>query len=167
MDQDRWTEVDRYLASIFTPPDPALDAAVESSAKAGLPEIQVAPNQGKLLHILARAVGARAVLEIGTLGGYSTLWLARALPSDGRLISLEIDPKHADVARANLERAGLGGVAEVRELPVGEGQDAMAVVHEVARAGITVHQRHPVERRRVMMEPRRALLEERDSHRRR
>jgi len=114
MDQDRWTEVDRYLASIFTPPDPALDAAVESSAKAGLPEIQVAPNQGKLLHILARAVGARAVLEIGTLGGYSTLWLARALPSDGRLISLEIDPKHADVARANLERAGLGGVAEVR-----------------------------------------------------
>jgi predicted O-methyltransferase YrrM len=112
--QERWTEVDRYLAGLLAPSDPALDAAIEASAKAGLPEIQVAPNQGKLLQLLARAVGARAILEIGTLGGYSTIWLARALPRDGRLISLEADPRHAEVARANLAHAGLEDIAEVR-----------------------------------------------------
>jgi predicted O-methyltransferase YrrM len=114
MNQERWTEVDRYIAALLAPPDAALDAAIEASAQAGLPEIQVAPNQGKLLQLLAGAVGARSILEIGTLGGYSTIWLARALPRGGRLISLEADPKHADVARANLERAGLSSVAEVR-----------------------------------------------------
>lgn len=114
MIQDQWTAVDNYITDLFVPSDEALDAALQAAADAGLPSIQVAPNQGKLLFILARAVGARSILEIGTLGGYSTIWLARALPSDGTLISLEVDPKHAEVARANLARAGLGNVAEVR-----------------------------------------------------
>jgi predicted O-methyltransferase YrrM len=96
------------------PPDPALAAALDASAAAGLPAINVSPNQGKLLHLLARLQGARAVLEIGTLGGYSTIWLARALPEGGRLITLEADPKHAEVARANIARAGLAGVVELR-----------------------------------------------------
>jgi predicted O-methyltransferase YrrM len=96
------------------PPDTALDAALEASAAAGLPPINVAPNQGMLLQILARAVGAQAILEIGTLGGYSTIWLARALPPDGRLVSLEADPDHAEIARANIARAGLASIVEVR-----------------------------------------------------
>jgi predicted O-methyltransferase YrrM len=114
LSQERWTAVDRYLTDLLVPPDPALDAALEASAAAGLPPINVAPNQGKLLHVLARAIGARRILEIGTLGGYSTIWLARALPVDGRLITLEADPRHAEVARANIARAGLAGVVEVR-----------------------------------------------------
>jgi predicted O-methyltransferase YrrM len=96
------------------PADPALDAALQASAAAGLPAIQVAPNQGKLLHLLAQAQGARSILELGTLGGYSTIWLARALPPGGHLITLEADPRHAEVARANIARAGLDGVVEVR-----------------------------------------------------
>jgi predicted O-methyltransferase YrrM len=96
------------------PPDAALDAALQSSAAAGLPPIHVTPNLGKLLMLLARVQGARTVLEIGTLGGYSTIWLARALPADGRLMTLESDPKHADIARANIARAGLSGVVELR-----------------------------------------------------
>jgi predicted O-methyltransferase YrrM len=114
MAQEQWTAVDRYLTDLFVPPDAALEAALQASAAAGLPAISVSPNQGKLLHLLARAQGARAVLEIGTLGGYSTIWLARALPEGGRLITLEADPKHAEVARANLARAGLAGVVELR-----------------------------------------------------
>jgi predicted O-methyltransferase YrrM len=114
MAQDQWTAVDRYLTDLFVPPDPALEAALQASAAAGLPAINVSPNQGKLLQLLARAQGARAILEIGTLGGYSTIWLARALPEGGRLITLESDPKHAVVARANLARAGLAGVVELR-----------------------------------------------------
>ena len=106
MAQDQWTAVDRYLTDLFVPPDPALEAALQASAAAGLPSISVSPNQGKLLQLLARAQGARAILEIGTLGGYSTTWLARALPEGGRLITLEADPRHAEVARANLARAG-------------------------------------------------------------
>ena len=94
--------------------DPALEAALAASAAAGLPAINVSPVQGKLLHLLARAIGARNVLEIGTLGGYSTIWLARALPDGGRLISLEADAKHAEVARANIARAGLEDKVEVR-----------------------------------------------------
>jgi predicted O-methyltransferase YrrM len=112
--QEHWTAVDRYMSNLFGRPDPALEAALAASAAAGLPAIQVAPNQGKLLMLLARAQGARAILEIGTLGGYSTIWLARSLPEGGRLITLEADPKHAAVARANLERAGLAGVVEIR-----------------------------------------------------
>jgi predicted O-methyltransferase YrrM len=96
------------------PPDEALDAALEASAAAGLPAIDVAPNQGKLLYLLARMQGARTILEIGTLGGYSTIWLARALPAEGRLISLEADARHAEVARANIARAGLAKIVEVR-----------------------------------------------------
>ena len=114
MSQEKWTAVDDYIIDLFIPSDPALEAALNSSAKAGLPSIQVSVTQGKMLHLLARAVGARKVLEIGTLGGYSTIWLARALPPDGALITLEAEPKHAEVARANIERAGLSGVVELR-----------------------------------------------------
>src|SRR5262245_12028296 len=95
--------------------DDALSAAVQDSERAGLPSIQVAPNQGKLLHLLAKTMGARTVLEIGTLGGYSTIWLARALPKGGgRVITLEAEPKHAEVARANFARAGLSSVIDLR-----------------------------------------------------
>jgi predicted O-methyltransferase YrrM len=114
MGQEQWSAVDSYITNLFLPPDPALEAALASSAAAGLPTISVSPTQGKLLHLLARTLGARKILELGTLGGYSTIWLARALPADGHLISLEIDPKRVELARANLARAGLSGVAEVR-----------------------------------------------------
>jgi predicted O-methyltransferase YrrM len=114
MNQEQWTEVDRYIAELFLSHDPALDAVLDASAAAGLPPINVAPNQGKLLLLLARVVGARTILEIGTLGGYSTIWLARALPADGRLITLETDPRHAEIARANIARAGLAHVVELR-----------------------------------------------------
>ncbi len=114
MSQEQWSAVDQYITDALIPPDPALDAALQASVDAGLPNIQVAPNQGKLISILARSMGVRSILEIGTLGGYSTIWLARALPPDGRLITLELDPKHAAVARANLARAGLAERVEVR-----------------------------------------------------
>lgn len=114
MSQEQWTTVDRYINDLFVPRDSALEAALAASTAAGLPAINVAPNQGKLLNLLARMHSARKILEIGTLGGYSTIWLARALPSGGRLITLEADPKHAEVARANIERAGLDGVVEIR-----------------------------------------------------
>jgi predicted O-methyltransferase YrrM len=110
----RWSAIDRYIDELLVPDDPALDGALEAGAAAGLPGIDVAPNQGKLLHLLARLVGARAILEIGTLAGYSTIWLARALPADGRLITLERDPRHARVARGNIARAGLEEVVELR-----------------------------------------------------
>ncbi|MER5983062.1 O-methyltransferase [Streptomyces sp. NPDC001787] len=117
MTQARWTAVDNYFNGLLVGPDEALDAAVEASGAAGLPEIQVAPNQGKLLHMMARLQGARTILEIGTLGGYSTIWLARALPEGGRLVTLEADPAYAEVARANIARAGLADVVEVRVGP--------------------------------------------------
>jgi predicted O-methyltransferase YrrM len=109
-----WTDVDRYLTALLVPSDPALDAAMEDSAAAGLPAISVTPNQGKLLMLLAQVQGARNILEIGTLGGYSTIWLARALPLGGRLITLEVDPKHAEVARQNIARAGLAEIVDLR-----------------------------------------------------
>ncbi|MFF0554819.1 O-methyltransferase [Streptomyces sp. NPDC020472] len=112
--ENRWSAVDRYITETIAPADEALTAALADSTAAGLPEIAVAPNQGKLLHLLAATQGARNILEIGTLGGYSTIWLARALPADGRLITLEYDPAHADVARANIARAGLDKIVEVR-----------------------------------------------------
>jgi predicted O-methyltransferase YrrM len=115
MNHEAWSGVDAYLTGRLLPPDPALDGALRACEAAGLPAIQVAPNQGALLHILARAVGARRILEIGTLGGYSTIWLARALPPSGRLVTIEKDPAHARVARANLAAAGLAAVVEVRE----------------------------------------------------
>ena len=114
MSQEQWTAVDRYIADLFIPSDPALDAALADSDTAGLPAINVSPVQGKLLHLLARLQGARNILEIGTLGGYSAIWLARALPAGGRLITLEASPKHAEVARANISRAGLAQVVELR-----------------------------------------------------
>ena len=114
MTLDRWTEVDAYIEGLLVPPDPVLEAAIKATTDAGLPLHQVAPNQGKLLAVLARAIGARRILEIGTLAGYSTIWLARALPPGGSLLTLEADPAHAEVARANLARAGLAGVVEVR-----------------------------------------------------
>ena len=112
--ENLWTEVDHYLGGLLAPADAALTGALESSTQAGLPEIQVSTVQGKLLHLLARAQGAKRILEIGTLGGYSTIWLARALPPGGKLISLEADPKHADVARANIARAGLAELVDIR-----------------------------------------------------
>jgi predicted O-methyltransferase YrrM len=109
-----WTAVDNYITDCFVPGDPALEAALAASDAAGLPSINVAPNQGKLLMLLARAIGARRILEIGTLGGYSTIWLARGLSPNGRLITLEANPAFAEVARANIARAGLGETVEVR-----------------------------------------------------
>jgi predicted O-methyltransferase YrrM len=114
MSQQLWSEVDDYFAGVLVPSDSALDAALLASDEAGLPSIAVAPNQGKLLNLLARMIGARSILEIGTLGGYSTIWLARALPPQGRLVTLEFDPKHAGVARANIDAAGLGGLVDIR-----------------------------------------------------
>lgn len=114
MTEELWTAVDRYITDLLVPPDPVLDAALAASAAAGLPSIQVAPNQGKLLSLLAQIHGARSILEIGTLGGYSTIWLARALPRGGRLVTLEADPGHAEVATSNIAYAGLAGVVEVR-----------------------------------------------------
>jgi predicted O-methyltransferase YrrM len=120
MTQELWSQVDKYLVERLVPSDPALDAALASSKDAGLPEIAVAPNQGKFLNLVARIAGARSILEIGTLGGYSTIWLARALPPDGRLITLEANPKHAEVARANIGAAGFADVVEVRLGPAME-----------------------------------------------
>ena len=113
MNQEQWNAMDDYLTSRLLAPDTVLDAVLDASAAAGLPPINVAPNQGKLLHLLAKLRGARRILEVGTLGGYSTIWLARALPSGGRLISLEANPDNAAVARANVERAGLSGVVSI------------------------------------------------------
>src|SRR6185295_16916947 len=114
MSQELWTAVDRYITDTLLSPDAALEAALKTSAEAGLPSINVTPNQGKLLQLLAQAQGARSILEVGTLGGYSTIWLARALPTGGRLVTLESDPKHAEVARTNIARAGLSGTVELR-----------------------------------------------------
>jgi predicted O-methyltransferase YrrM len=114
MSEALWQAVDRYLGDRLVGDDPALAAALAAGVAAGLPQIQVSPPLGKLLHLLARSIEARTILEIGTLAGYSTLWLARALPSGGRLITLEIDPRHAEVARANLARAGVADAVEVR-----------------------------------------------------
>ena len=113
MTKDQWTAVDRYLVETLVPSDPALDGALRASAEHGLPAINVAPNQGKLLHLLALTMGAKNILEIGTLGGYSTIWLARALPPDGKLITLESDAKHATVARSNIARAELADRVEL------------------------------------------------------
>ncbi|MGH9295323.1 MAG: O-methyltransferase [Acidimicrobiales bacterium] len=123
MAETTWTEVDRFLVDHLIGPDADLEAALEASAGAGLPPIAVSAPQGRLLYLLARIRGARSILELGTLGGYSTLWLARALPEDGRLVTLELRDRHAEVARANLARAGLADRVEVR---VGPALDSLA-----------------------------------------
>ena len=127
MTQDLWTQVDEYLEERFLPADEALEAALAASVEAGLPAIQVAPNQGKFLHLLALVSGARRILEIGTLGGYSGIWFARALPPGGRVVTLEIDPKHAEVARRNFERAGVADRVEVR---VGRALDLLPALEQ-------------------------------------
>lgn len=114
MSKAQWTAVEQYISDMLVPSDPVLDRALEAREEAGLPAIDVTPNHGKLLHILARMVNARAILEIGTLAGYSTIWLARALAPGGRLVTLEIDPAHAEVARANIAHAGLADSVDLR-----------------------------------------------------
>ena len=117
MSQKQWTAVDRYFSETLVPSDAVLDAALQANTKAGLPAIDVAPNQGKFLQLLVQLRGARRILEIGTLGGYSSIWMARALPADGRLTTLEFSPKHAEVARANIAHAGLEKIVEIRVGP--------------------------------------------------
>ncbi|WP_329299408.1 O-methyltransferase [Streptomyces sp. NBC_00659] len=112
-----WNDVDDHFTNLLAPADEILAAALHDSDAAGLPPINVAPSHGKLLRLIAEIQGARRILEIGTLGGYSTIWMGRALPADGRLITLEYDPRHAEVARGNLARAGLDKIAEVRVGP--------------------------------------------------
>jgi predicted O-methyltransferase YrrM len=120
-----WAAVDAYISDRLLGEDRPLTDALAANAAAGLPAIDVSPAQGKFLHLLARAVGARRILEVGTLGGYSTIWLARALPAGGALITLEIDPRHAEVARGNLDRAGVGDKVDVR---VGPALDTLAAL---------------------------------------
>ena len=124
-EQERWTAVDRYVEELLVSDDPVLDGALAANASAGLPPHDVSPAQGKLLFLLARLAGARRVLEVGTLGGYSTIWLARALPDGGRLITLEVDPRYAEVARGNVIRAEVGDRVEVR---VGPALDSLAAL---------------------------------------
>jgi len=122
-----WSSVEEYFESLLLPSDPLLEAALEAAIAAGLPQIQVSASQGKLLHLLALAHGSRRILEVGTLGGFSTLWLARALPPDGRLVTLELEPHHAEVARRNFARAGL---AERIDLRVGAAILSLARLRE-------------------------------------
>src|SRR3954468_10875926 len=114
MASPQWTTVDQYLVDMLVTPDPSLDDVLTTSASAGLPAIAVSPNLGKLLNLLARLISATRVLEIGTLAAYSTIWLARALPAGGRLVTLEADPRHAEIARNNIARAGLSEVIDLR-----------------------------------------------------
>ncbi|TLW91273.1 O-methyltransferase [Saccharomonospora piscinae] len=130
MNQEQWSTVDDYLDRQLAPHDDALDHALRASAQAGLPDIAVAANQGKFLQLLARLAGARRILEIGTLGGYSTIWLARALLPGGRLTTLEAEPAHAEIARDNLDRAGLAEVVDVR---VGRALDVLPALRDEQR----------------------------------
>jgi predicted O-methyltransferase YrrM len=111
---EKWTAVERYITDIVVEPDAFLRAALEASSAAGLPEISVTPSQGKLLYLLARIRNTTRILEIGTLGGYSTIWLARALPSSGCLVTLESESAHAAIARSNIARAGLADIVDLR-----------------------------------------------------
>jgi predicted O-methyltransferase YrrM len=123
MNPEQWIAVDQYITDALVPVDTVLEESLQASADAGLPAINVSPAQGKFLHLLTRIHGARTILEIGTLGGYSTIWLARALQPGGRVVTLELDPTHAAVARANFARAGLAEVIELRE---GKALDTLA-----------------------------------------
>ena len=123
-----WIAVDRFIAAHLIAEDPA--AAIEANAAAGLPDIDVSPPQGKMLHLFARMAGARRILEVGTLGGYSTIWLARALPDGGELVTLEIEPHHAAVARANVDAAGVGALVDIRTGPALATLDTMVAAGE-------------------------------------
>jgi len=127
MEQERWTEVDRFIIEHMLPADPALEATLAESEAAGLPAIQVSPTMGKLLQLLAQSIGARKILEIGTLGGYSTIWLARAVAPSGRVVTLELNSAFAEVARSNIARAGLAQQVEVRIGPALETLPLLAV----------------------------------------
>mgnify|MGYP003618519304 CR=1 FL=1 len=126
MDKEKWTAVDQYITTLLDPPDTALEETLRASAAAGLPEISVSPAHGALLTVLARAVGARRILEIGTLGGYSAIRLARALPPAGRLVTLDLNPLHAEVASSNIARAGLADRVAVRVGPATASLAALA-----------------------------------------
>jgi len=121
-----FTAVDAYIAQNLIPADPALDEALKDNAAAGLPAIDVSPTQGKFLHLLAKIKGARRILEVGTLGGYSTIWFARALPQEGKIVTLELNPKHAEIAAKNIARAGLTPLVEQR---IGPALDSLAQLH--------------------------------------
>lgn len=123
----KWNAVDEYFNSRLLADDPLLDAVLEANAKAGLPPIDVAPNQGKLLYLLAKLMGASSILEIGTLGGYSSIWLARALPPQGRLVTLEYEELHAEVAAVNLQLAGLADQVDIR---IGAALDSLAALKQ-------------------------------------
>jgi predicted O-methyltransferase YrrM len=114
MSEKTWRAVDDYIVERVVHVDEALKRCQREAKAAGLPHIAVSAAQGKMLHLMAKSIGARRILEVGTLGGYSAVWMARALPADGKLISLEIDPKHANVARGNVDAAGLGKIVEIR-----------------------------------------------------
>ncbi|WEK00292.1 MAG: O-methyltransferase [Candidatus Sphingomonas phytovorans] len=130
MSDAAWTAVDDYIVGHLIGADAALDAALVANEAGGLPPIDVSAAQGKMLHLLARSAGARRILEVGTLGGYSTIWLARALPEDGRLVTLELESHHADVARGNVAVAGLAGKVDIRVGPAIESLDAMIAASE-------------------------------------
>ena len=130
MSEAGWIAVDDYIVGHLLEPDAALDAALAANAAGGLPAIDVSAAQGKMLHLFAQMAGARRILEVGTLGGYSTIWLARALPEGGRLVTLELEPNHAEVARANIAAAGLADRVDVRTGPAIETLDAMIAVGE-------------------------------------
>lgn len=125
MDEALFTDVDRFFSDTLIPDDPVFEEALRAAQDAGLPPINVSAPQGRLLHVLVRAVGARRVLEIGTLAGYSTLWMAKALPEGGTVVTLELDPHHAEVARRNFERAGVDGVVDLR---LGPALDSLAAI---------------------------------------
>jgi len=130
MNQETWSAVDAFLSDTLTPGDPILDACLRANTQAGLPSIDVSPLQGKLLSLLALVQGARRILEIGTLGAYSTIWLARTLPEDGHLVTLELNRKHAEVASSNITRAGLSAKVEIIQGPA---IDSLARLHRENR----------------------------------
>lgn len=130
MSEEVWTEAENYVDGLLIPPDPVLEAAVAASEAAGLPEIAVTPSQGKMLYLLARMLRAERILELGTLGGYSTIWLARAVPHDGVVVTIEAEKHHCDVARANVARADLASRVEFRE------GKALDVLPELAAEGL-------------------------------
>jgi predicted O-methyltransferase YrrM len=129
--EERWNAVDDYYAALLNASDPVMEAVLRNSESAGLPAIQVSPLQGRMLMLLAQAAGVRRILEIGTLGGYSTIWLARSLPRDGELLTLEVEPRHAEVAAANIAHAGFADMVEVRTGPAAD--SLAALVREGAR----------------------------------